>query len=336
MTLCGRARIMLVMLALAAVLVGLAPASAVAESARIAVVGRLSSGSAADPLHAPLIQAFREGMRALGHVEGRSYRLEARFAEGDPARLSALVSDLVGRGARVIVAAGTDSIRAAAAATRQVPIIMAMSGLEPVRAGLAKSLARPGGNVTGFTGLIDELNPKHLELLREIVPGRRYAGVMYNPAFRAPGRIERIVATGAAIGFRVQALEIIRESDLAPAFETARSAKLAGVVVLGEPALMDRSRARIASLALQHRLPTVAGLRPYAEAGALISYGIDLRDMHRRSAGYVDKILRGAKASDLPIEQPTKFELVINLRTAKALGIAIPQSLLIRADELLE
>ncbi len=330
---CGRSR---VLLALAAALACWAPTGPAAETAKVAVVGRLSSASAADPLQQSFLQAFHEGMRALGHVEGRSYRLEARFSEGDRSRLDALARDLDGQGARVILAAGTDAIQAAAAATRRIPIVMAMTGVEPVRAGLAHSLARPGGNVTGFTGLIDELNPKHLELLREILPGRQHVGVMYNPASVTGARADRLLAVGAAMGFTVRLIEVRQEADFAAAFDTARAAKLAGIVVLPEPALMDRGRDLVARLALRQRMPTVSGLRLYVDAGGLVSYGIDLRDMNRRSASYVDKILRGAKPADLPIEQPTKFELVINLKTAKALGITIPPALLARADEVIE
>jgi putative tryptophan/tyrosine transport system substrate-binding protein len=325
-----------VLLALGTALLTCLPAVAMAQTLKIAVIGRLSSGSANDPLHAPLLRAFHEGMRALGHEEGRTYRLEVRYAEGDDRRLPALVSELLRLDAEIIVPSGSAAVRAAKAETSKVPIVMAMAAIDPVRAGFATSLARPGGNVTGLTGLLEDLNTKHLELLREVVPERPNVMVMYQADALSRQRLGEITALGAALSLNVQFAGIARYGDFASAFAEARSANVGGIVTIPAPALMDRHRAHIAALAIQHRLPTVSPFRMYADAGGLISYGVDLRDIYRRAAGYVDKILKGAKPADLPIEQPTKFELVINLKTAKALALAIPPALLARADEVIE
>jgi putative ABC transport system substrate-binding protein len=311
-------------------------APAAAETTKVPLIGRVSPAFASDPLHARVVRAFHDGMRALGHAEGRTYRFEARYAEGDPKRLPALVDELLRRDARVILAASTVSIRAARAATSDRPIIMAMSGIDPVRAGFATSLARPGGNVTGMTGLLEDMRTKHLELVREIVPGRPDVMVLHQPDMMDRQQAAEIVAMGEQLALKVRLAPIARAADLAPAFAAARGANAAGVVLLPAPAIMDRNRAHIAELALRYKLPTVAALREYAEAGALVAYGVDLADIYRRAAGYAAKILDGAKPADLPIEQPTKFELIVNLKTAKSLGLAIPPALLARADEVIE
>jgi putative ABC transport system substrate-binding protein len=308
------------------------------QRAKVALIARLHPGSANDAAIGVGLRAFRDGLRALGHIDGQTYRLEARYSEGNPTRLPALAAELVALKPDVIVAVADDAVRAAKAATADIPIVMAMSTLDPVGAGYVASLARPGGNLTGFTGQVEELNAKQLELLRELVPGLTKVAIMYNSISPAVSRerLSRIREAGAALGLKVQQVGVAHLIDLEPAFETLRAAKAEGLIVLPEPAVMDQNRARIGELALRSRLPSVFTFRMYVEAGGLMSYAQDLPDMHRRSAIYVDKILKGAKAAELPVEQPTKFELVINLKTAKALGLNVPPTLLVRADEVIE
>jgi len=303
-----------------------------------ALIGILHPGSASDPSPIAALRAFRAGLRALGHVEAQTYRLETRYSEGDQARLQALAVELVALKPDVIVAVADDAVRAAQVATAQIPIVMAMSTRDPVRAGLAASLARPGGNVTGFTGQVEELNAKQLELLNEFVPGLSDVAVMYNSASPTATRerLDRISEAAAKLGLKTRLAGVARPQDLETVFEILRPTKIGGLIVLPEPAVMDLSRAAIAEMALRLRLPSVFTFRMYAEAGGLMSYAQDLPEMHRRSATYVDKILKGAKPTDLPIEQPTKFELIINLKTAKALGLEVPTALLARADEVIE
>jgi len=265
-------------------------------------------------------------------------RLESRYAEGDLSHLPALAAQLVAMKADVIVAVADDAVRAAIRATANIPIVMATSGVDPVRAGHIKSLARPGGNVTGFTGQLEELNTKQLELLRELVPGLMSVTILYNP--RSPQmtseRLDRISEAGEAAGLKVRQAAVAHPKDLEAVFETLVVANGGGLIVLPEQSVMDPSRVGITKMALRHRIPTVSSFRMYVDAGGLLSYAQDLVDMHRRSATYVDKILKGAKPAELPVEQPTKFELVINLKTAKALGLTVPPSLLARADEVID
>jgi putative ABC transport system substrate-binding protein len=305
---------------------------------KVALIARLHPGSAGDAAIAKGLRAFQDGLRTLGHIEGQTYRLEARYSEGNPARLPVLAAELVALKPEVLVAVADDAVRAAKSTTASIPIVMAMSTRDPVRAGYIASLARPGGNVTGFTGQVEELNTKQLELLRELVPGLTNVTVMYNSASPAVTRerLDRISEAGAALGLKVRQASVARASDLETAFDALGVANAGGVIVLPEPSVMDQSRAIIAEMALRHGLPTAFTFRMYVEAGGLMSYAQDLPDMHRRSATYVDKILKGAKPAELPVEQPTKLELVINLKTAKALGLEIPPMLLARADEVIE
>lgn len=308
------------------------------QAAKTALIARLHPGSASDAAIGVGLRAFRDGLRALGHIEGHTYRLEERYSEGIPARLPMLAAELVALKPDVIVAVADDAVRAAKAAATNTPIVMAMATRDPVAAGYIESLARPGGYVTGFTGQVEELNTKQLELLRELVPGLSNVAIMYNsnsPAVTRE-RFDRISEAGTTLGLKVRPLGVAQQTHLENAFETLRGVKAVGLMVLPEPALMDQSRAQIAEMALRHRVPSVFTFRMYVEVGGLMSYAQDLVDMHRRSATYVDKLLKGAKAADLPVEQPTKFELVINSKTAKALGLNVPPTMIARADEVLE
>ncbi len=309
--------------------------SATAALAKPAVIGRLHPGSASDPELIRTMQAFKDGMRALGHRDGETYRMEVRYAEGNVARLPSLAAELVQMKVDVIVTAGVIATQEAKAATSDIPIVMAMSGPDPVGLGLVASITRPGANVTGFTGLTDELPVKQLELLREIVPGLTDVLVLYNPnGSTKPAHTLTIAA--ASLGLRLHPVAVTALQDIDNAFAGTATPGRFGVIVLADPIIMDRSRGSIAERAVRHRLPLAASFRFGAEAGALLSYAENLADMHRRSASFVDKILRGAKPADLPIEQPTKFELLVNLKTARVLGIELPTSIMARADEVIE
>jgi putative ABC transport system substrate-binding protein len=298
------------------------------------VIGRLHPGSDDAPLRA-YIEGFTQGMRSLGYVEGRDYRIELRTAEGDPSRLGPLAADLVRSKVDLIIGHGVASVRAARQATQSIPIVMAMSGPDPVGAGLIASLARPGGNVTGLTGQTDELAVKQLELLRELTPRLSDLLVLFNPrgSTLPDGKLR---ATASALRLSMHNAAISSAGDLTPAFARVAPERSWAVVALADPAVIDRLRSLIAERALQHRLPSSSSFRAGATAGQLLSYGIDLADMHRQSASFVVKILKGALPADLPTERPTKFELVLNLKTARAIGLAVPSAILARADEVIE
>ena len=314
------------------------PARAQTLVRRPALIARLHPGSAGDSTIEEGLRAFRDGLSALGHIEAQTYKLETRYAEGNPVRLGTLAADLVALRPDVIIAVAEDAIRAAKAATAAIPIVMAMSTRDPVASGYVASLARPGGNVTGFTGQVEELNAKQLELLREFVPRLTNVAIIYNSGSPAVTRerLNRISEAGASLGLSVRQVSVAHPTDLGTVFETLKGANVEGLIVLPEPSLMDKSRARIAEMAIRNGLASVFTFRMYVEAGGLMSYAQDLPDMHRRSATFVDKILKGIRPADLPVEQPIKFELVINLKTAKALGLAVPPALLARADEVIE
>jgi putative ABC transport system substrate-binding protein len=317
----------------AAVLAGLSPFNAQTQSTPI-VIGRVHPGSLDATLRS-FLRGFDNGMRALGHIEGRTYRQEARFAEGDPARLREIAEQLAREKVDIIVASGTVGVRAAKMATRTIPIVMAMSGPDPVGSGLIGSLARPGENVTGLTGQTDELPIKQLELLREMLPRLRDVLVLSNP--QGSTRPNRPLSDAASmLGLRLHTFDLARPEDLEQAFARPDLSDGWAAIALADPAIIDRLRAPMAALALRHRLPLVQSFRAGVEAGGLLCYGIDLADMHRRSAFFVDKILKGARPADIPVERPTKFELVINLKTARLLGVAIPTPILQRADDVIE
>ena len=285
---------------------------------------------------AGVVDAFLQGLRNLGWVEGKTIVIEYRWAEGRLERLPDLAAELVRLKVDVILAGSSAVAVAARNATATIPIVMATGG-DPVGLGLAASLSRPGGNVTGLSFSVGtEIAGKQLELLKETVTKVRRVAVLSNPANPSHALAIETVSVGArAVGVQLQLLEARDRNEFDRAFAAMARERAEALLVVLDP-VFGFHRARLGDLASKNRLPAVYGSREYPEAGGLMSYGADFRDNYRRSATYVDKILKGAKPADLPIEQPTKFELVINLKTAKALGLTIPPLLLLRADQIIE
>jgi len=279
--------------------------------------------------------ALREGLRQLGYAEGQNLVIEYRSADGRDDRFPGLARELLALKVDVIVTRGTPAAKAVKNATSTVPVVMMASG-DPVGVGLVTSLARPGGNITGLSAIVGELSPKRLELIREIVPGLARIAVLANTSNDAVRRDwARIETAARSLGVQSQLLDL-RESDaLGPTFDDA-SARRADALVVVIDAITQANQQRIVDLAMKHRLPAIYSSREFVDAGGLISYGVSYPDLYRRAATYVDKILKGTKPADLPVVQPTKFELVINLKTAKALGIGVPPTLSARADEVIE
>jgi putative ABC transport system substrate-binding protein len=280
------------------------------------------------------LAAFVERLRELGWIENRTVAIEYRWGEGRDERFAQIAAELVRRNVDVIVTGGTASIIAVKQATSTIPIVFGAAG-DPVATGLVASLAKPGGNVTGLSALATDLAGKRLDLLREVVPSLRRLAILTNignPVIVLER--DELRTTAHTVGLEAITMEIRRAEDIAPAFEALKG----GADALYVPAdpLIFTNLVRINSLALGARLPTMHGSPEYVEAGGLMSYGPNLRDLYRRAADYVDKILRGARPADLPVEQPTKFDLVLNLTTAKLLGLTIPESFLLRADEVIE
>jgi putative ABC transport system substrate-binding protein len=307
------------------------PAAHAQQGEKKYVVGRFNAGSATDPLNEVLTEALRE----LGWVEGENVVYERRYAENRVERLPEMAADLVRLNVDVIVAGGTLAPLAAKRATSTIPIVMA-SGGDALGTGLVASLARPGGNVTGMSMMAPDLAGKRLELLRDILPRLARIAVLWDSAnpYTTIGFKETEVAAHT-LGVEVQSLEVRSPDDFGRAFEAAQQQHPDALVTVDDPLTLNHLKLIIDFTAGQ-RLPSVHVAREFAAAGGLVSYGTNIADVIRRAAGYVDKILRGAKPADLPVEQPTKFELVINLKTAKALGITVPPLLLARADEVIE
>ena len=281
------------------------------------------------------LDVFRRGLAEMGYVEGTNVRIELRWAHGKEERLSVLAEELVRAGVRVIVALDPPSMRAAGHATHTVPIVARFSE-DPAEARLVESLARPGSNLTGVTSISAALYGKRLELLRDALPPLASVGVILDregPA--SPAAFRETQAAAKRLGLRVHILEVKQGGDLDRAFQLAREQRVGAVVPLRSP-LLVRDRMRVVRLANQSRLPAIYDERTWTELGGLMAFGANLDDVHRRVAAYVDRILRGAKPADLPVEQPTVFELTINLKTAKALGLMIPPSFLQRADQVIE
>jgi putative ABC transport system substrate-binding protein len=316
-----------------------APLAAEAQqAAKVARIGYLSPNLVTTP---HLREAFRQGLRDLGYVEGRNLLIEYRDAEGKGERLPALAAELVALKVDVIVTEGGTTVvpLAARQATSTLPIVFAATA-DPVATGLVTSLARPGGNVTGLSSLTTDLVGKRLELLTQAVPGVRQVAVLWLPGVYGE-RTEKEMLTEAEVaarglGVRLQFVEATRDpADLDRAFSDVTRARAGALTVLPSN-LFQREHRRLVDLAARHRLPAVYPWRELVAAGGLMSYGASLTDSSRRAATYVDKILKGAKPGDLPVEQPTKFELVINLKTAKTLGLTLPPSVLARADQIIE
>ena len=314
----------------------LAPRVARAQSgARAPRVGYLASGNApAAPLRPA--EMLRQGLRELGWTDGQNIAIEPRFADGRYDRLPGLAAELIGLKVDLIAAVGAAAAGAARNGTTTIPIVMISVG-DPVGLGLVANLAHPGGNVTGLAFSVGfDTYGKGLELLREAVPGVRRVAVLSNPANPyQPLATDNVRAVAQSLGVQLQLLDVRGPGDFDGAFAAIGKERAGALLVMTDP-MFTGNRAQLAALAIKHKLPSMHGVRENAEAGALMSYGPNFDVISRRAAIYVDKILKGAKPGDLPIEQPTQFELVINLKTAKTLGIAVPRSLLQRADQVIE
>jgi putative ABC transport system substrate-binding protein len=302
-------------------------------TAKIPRIGWLVTGSPA-PYRFSLA-AFREGLKALGHVEGQNIIIEYRWAEGNVARLPELAHDLVQQNVDIIVAGGSVGAEAAKQATSSIPIVAAGVG-DLVELGLATSLARPGGNLTGFVAVVPDMAAKRFQLIKEIKPEARRAAVLWNSS-SSNARLEFDASkkSAAANGIVVAIHDARDVGELRKSLDSIRQSGSDVLVVLNDP-FMFTYRKIIADAALQLRLPAIYGQREYVDDGGMISYGASIADTYRRAAGYIDRILKGARAADLPIQLPTKFELVVNLKTAKTIGFTLPDSFLLRADEVIE
>jgi putative ABC transport system substrate-binding protein len=296
-------------------------------------VGFLGNSTAA--LEANLVGSFREGLRDLGYVEGRNVVIEYRWADGEYERFPALVAELLALKVDVIVTAGTPAAVAVKQATTTVPLVMAAVG-DPVGTGLIASLTRPGGNLTGLAAIAPDLEGKRLELMRELLPKLSLVSFMVNPVNPLHSASEKHAREAAKVlRLRLEFVGVRAEAEFDHAFETIAKERPGAMVILADRVFLH-NRERIVVFAARQRLPTVYPYRELVDAGGLMCFGPNYRDMHRRAAIFVDKILKGARPADLPVEQPTKFELVINLKTAKALGLTIPPALLQRADQVIE
>jgi putative ABC transport system substrate-binding protein len=280
------------------------------------------------------IEAFHQGLRALGYVEGTSIVIEFRFAEGKLARVPALAAELVSLNVDVIVTGGATDTRAAREATKTIPIVMAQDN-DPVAGGHVASLARPGGNVTGLSTLAPEISGKQLELLKEIVPKlSRVAVIGTSTNSGNAEKLKEVDLAAGALKVKPQHLDILDPKDIDAAFRAASKGRADAVLVLGTP-ILTLQRRQVVDLTAKHRLPAIYSRPEFVEAGGLMAYGVSFTDLFRRAATYVDRILKGAKPADLPVEQPTKFELVISLKTAKQIGLTIPPNVLARADKVI-
>ena len=309
----------------------LVPRAARAEPTSAPRVAFLGNGSAT--VSGPLLTAFKSGLQELGYVEGRNIVVDARFAGGRADSVEALVREIVASGPTVIVAAGPQPLRALKHATASVPVVMAIIG-DPAEQGLVTSLARPGGNLTGLAFPNQVLTTKRLELLKEAVPKLVRVAVLEDSTFADASYAQAEVAA-RRLQLRLQRLTIRHPTDLDGAFAQAVSGRAEALVVLASP-FLNSNRQVIVELAARHKLPATYEARTFVEAGGLMSYGPSFTEMYRRAAGYVDRILKGARPAELPIEEPNKYELVINVRPARALGLALPPTLLMRADLVLE
>ena len=323
-------------LALCAVLFALCCSVDAQQTAKIPRIGYVSgTGNASNP--GPNVEAFRQGLRDLGYVEGKNILIEYRYVEGNVDRIPSLVAELVQLKVDVLVSPNTPVIRAAKQATETIPIVM-VTNEDPVAAGFIDSLARPGGNVTGLTRLTRELSGKRLELLKEVVPRITRVGVLWDAA-NAPGLATAFKdheAAARALKIQLQSLEVRGSNpDLEGAFRDAAKGRVSALIVARTTVLV-RYQKKIADLAIKNRMPSMSEGRDFVEAGGLVSYASNDAESFRRAAYYVDRILKGTKPADLPVEQATKFELVINLKTAKQIGLTIPPTVLARADKVIK
>jgi putative ABC transport system substrate-binding protein len=298
-------------------------------------IGMLWTPYPEHPVRHAIFNAFRQGLSEHGYVEGRNIAFEHRYARGKHDLFPDLAAELVRLKVDIIVGGATPAIRAAKQATSAIPIVMAGTG-DPVGSGLVTSLARPGGNITGVSFVSPEIVGKQLQLLNEAVPTAFRVAVLWNPANPLHALfLKEAQIAGQALGVQLQLLEVRTSEEFDSAFRAVAKERAGALIVLGDAVFLTHT-ARISDFAAKNRLPAMYGYKEQAEAGGLMAYSPSLVDMYRRAATYVDKILKGTKPADLPVEQPTKFELVINLKTAKALGLTIPPSLLQRADEVIQ
>jgi putative ABC transport system substrate-binding protein len=317
--------------ALGALLLALGIPAEAQQPKKIPRIGVLRPGLAA----APNYEAFRQGIRDLGYVEGQNVLLELRDGEGKAERLPDLAAELVRLKVNVIVTSSTPAIQAVKQATTTIPIVMAFSG-DPVGTGLVASLAKPGGNITGLSDIGPEISGKQLELLKEAFPTVSRVGFFLNPSNQSNRlRLKAAEATAGELKVQIQALEVQSANDLEKAFSTISNAQAQALMTVRDPAI-NVNQKRIVEFAAENRLPTMHMDKEPVEAGGLMSYGPDVPDLFRRAATYVDKILKGAKPANLPVERPIKFEFVINLKTAKQIGLTIPPNVLARADRVIK
>ena len=308
------------------------PLAAFAQQPAMPVIGFLNTRGPGQDAH--LLAAFRQGLKEAGYVEGQNVAVEYRFAEGRNDRLPGMAADLVRRQVAVIAANGP-AVVAAKAATAAIPIVFSV-GLDPVKTGLVASLNRPGGNITGVTILFDELGPKRLELIRELIPTAANVAVLINPAYpTAEVQSRDLHAAARVLGLELRVLHASGERDLDTAFAALVQLR-AGALVIGNDSFFNSRSEQLAALMIRHAVPTIFQTREFARAGGLVSYGGSIKDSYRQVGVYTGRILKGEKPADLPVQQTAKVELIVNLKTAKALGITVPQTLLARADEVIE
>jgi ABC-type uncharacterized transport system substrate-binding protein len=315
---------------------GLLTAPLAAEAQQAGKVYRIGVLETTSPtLNAANLDAFRRGLRELGYVEGHNFTIEYRTADGRPERFPGLAAELVRLKVDVIVTRGTPAVMAAKNATGTIPVVMAASA-EPVLSGVVSSLAGPSGNVTGLSAMVVQVSGKRLELIREVVPGVSRVAALFNMSNPNDAlQWKEMESAAPSLRLQLQLLDVRKPGDFAGAFDAAVKQR-AGALVVGIDALTWANQRPIVDLAAKHRLPAIYAGREFVDAGGLIAYGVSYPHLYYRAASFVDKILKGAKPADLPVEQPTKFELAINLKTAKALGLTIPPSLLQRADQVIE
>ena len=319
-------------LTLCAMLLTLCVSAQAQQSRKVTRIGVLSQSSA--NFMSTQLEAFRQGLRDFGYVEGQNIAIDYRYAEGKLDRLPGLAVELVRLKVDVIAATSTPAVLAAKNTTKEIPIVFHTIG-DPVTSGVVASLAQPGGNITGLTMGVAELYGKRLELLKDAIPKLSRAAILWNPTSTSTQlSLKETQAAAQALKLQLQSLEVRRPEDIEPAFDAASRAKTGGMIVTQAPPITTYAK-RIIDVAAKHRLPTIYPQRQWPDTGGLMSYGSNVEDSYRQIATYIDKILKGAKPADLPVEQPTKFEFVINLKTANQIGLTIPPNMLARADKVI-